>query len=539
MSRPRLRRLSSQIFAGQLVILVVTVLVGFVLFAHEEGSQLDVQYEDRAAAIAQTVAQIPQIASCLQASTPACEASIQRVASRTQELTGASYVVVIDLHRVRHSHPNPALIGQRVEEPIATLDGRTHVGVNDGSLGRSANGKAPLYTADRVMVGEISVGIVQRSISEVLWHRLPAYAGWFAVALAVGAVASWVLARRLKRRTFGLELDEIVQLLLEREATLHGIREGVIAFDLAGRVTMVNDEAQKLLRLGGAPIGDRLADLVPAGRLRDLLSGQIAGKDVVVLTEEHCLTVNRMPVVLANRPHGSVVTLRDRTEMAGLLRELDGVRSLTDSLRAQRHEFTNELHTVIGLLELGRPDEALGYLTELRGSSAELSDNLSSRILCTQIVGLLIGKAAVAHERGVVLEFSEDTWLGEIPEKAQALTTIIGNLVDNALDAVSGGAAGGRVVVALIEEDDAITLEVTDDGPGIPEGTAELIFTDGFTTKPSDGSLHRGLGLALVHRLVQRLGGEIRVSGGPGARFRVRLPQQPRAVLVPVGEAVS
>jgi two-component system CitB family sensor kinase len=299
----------------------------------------------------------------------------------------------------------------------------------------------------------------------------------------------------------------------------------VIAVDRAGRVTMVNDEARKLLDLGLVPIGERLEDLLPPGRLRGLLSGEIAGKDAVVLTDEHCLTVNRMPVLLAGHPHGAVVTLRDRTEMAGLLRELDGVHRLTDSLRAQRHEFTNSLHTVIGLLELGRGEEALGYLGELRGSTAELNEYLSSRILPTQLVGLLIGKAAEAHERGIRLEFGEDTWLGEMPDRVQALTTIVGNLIDNALDAVGGTNPDGWVRVELVDDEDEVTIAIADNGPGIPADAQDLIFLDGYTTKPSDGSLHRGLGLALVHRLVQRLGGTITVSPGPGAQFRVTLPK--------------
>jgi two-component system CitB family sensor kinase len=291
---------------------------------------------------------------------------------------------------------------------------------------------------------------------------------------------------------------------------------------------MVNDEARRLLRLGTIPIGGRLDDIVPAGRLRDVLTGRAGGQDEVVLTDDFCLTVNRMPVVLAGKPHGSVVTLRDRTEMSGLLRELHGVRSLTDSLRAQQHEFSNRMHTVAGLLELGNTQDALGYLTEVSGGAAEFAESLRARVASPLLVGLLLGKAAEASERGLVLEVSDDTWLGDTPDKVQALTTILGNLVDNAFDALVGApaaAGGGRVVVAMIENDDAIDIRVEDNGPGIPPGAAEAIFGDGYSTKPTRGSLRRGLGLALVHRLVQRLNGTITVNEGPGAVFRVHLPK--------------
>ena len=406
-----------------------------------------------------------------------------------------------------------------------------------GSVRESVNGRVPLYSPLGDQIGEVSVGRRVASVTAIFMGQLPVYAAWFGAALAVGALASYVLARRLKKRTFGLELDEIAKLLQEREAVLHGIREGMIAFDRAGRVTMVNDEARRLLGLpmfGG--VGGHLADVVPAGRLRDLLSGEIEGKDQVVLTDEYCLTVNRMPVTLAGKPHGAVVTLRDRTELSGLLRELDSVTSLTDALRAQQHEFSNRMHTVAGLLELGEPEEALQYLTDLSGAEAEFADSVRARIAPSVLVGLILAKAAVAGERGVELELTEDTWLGDTPDKVQALTTVLGNLIDNAFDAVSGpgvdpgavsdGRSGGRVLVAIVEDDDGITVRVADNGPGIPAGAAEHVFTDGFTTKPATGSMRRGLGLALVHRLVQRLGGTIAATEGPGAVFTVRLPDQ-------------
>jgi two-component system CitB family sensor kinase len=203
------RKLSTQIFVAQLAILVATILIGFVLFAHQERSQLDHQYEERAASIAQVVAGIPRIVECLDGQSGPCDGTVQQIASRTQRATGAAYVVVIDMNRVRHSHPMPRLIGKKVDEPIVTKDGHTHVGIDNGSTGRSANGKAPMYATDGRMIGEVSVGIRESSVSGALWSELPVYAGWFALALAAGTLASWVLARRLKRRTFGLELDEI------------------------------------------------------------------------------------------------------------------------------------------------------------------------------------------------------------------------------------------------------------------------------------------------------------------------------------------
>jgi two-component system, CitB family, sensor kinase len=518
------RKLSTRILASQLTILVTSMLVGFCLFAHEERAKLDAQYRDRALAIAQAAAGTPQIQAAMEYG--GAGDLVQTIAERMRRLSRAEYIVVLDLKGIRHSHPNPALIGKRVEEPLVAADGHGHTGVDHGSLCRSANGKAPLYGPSGALVGEVSAGICERAVSDTLWSELPAFALWMGLALAFGAAASYVLAWRLKRRTFGLELEEISKLLQEREAVLHGIKEGVIAFDRLGRVTIVNDEARRLLRPYAIVIGKRLDDVVPSGRMRDLLAGAEGGADASVLTDEYYLTVNRRPVVLHGRELGAVATLRDRTELSGLLRELDSVRALTDALRAQQHEFSNRMHTVAGLLELGDRDGALTYLTTAQGAEAALSESVRERVANPLVVGLILAKSVVAAERGVTLTLTEDSWLGDSPPGVQALLTILGNLVDNAIDAAAG-ASPAEVTVRLVDGA-GITLVVSDTGPGIPPGHVESIFTDGYSTKPGTDLRRRGLGLAIVHRLVRRIGGRIHVGEGPGATFTVELPDATR-----------
>ena len=515
------RRLSTQIFAAQLLILFATMAIGFALFAHQARATLDHQYQERSVAIASTVAGMADVRECLTRSTR-CTEPLQDLADRVQTETGATYVVIFNRHDVRMTHPNPRMVGVKNDEPLAVLDGHTHMGTDDGTLGLSANGKAPIWGTGGRLIGEVSVGVKETTVGGALSHQLPSYAAWFLLALAVGAIASWLLARRLKKRTFGLELDEIALLLREREATLHGIREGVIACDADDRITMVNDEARRLLGLGMTPTGGRLRDVLPEGRLLELLTRSETANDEVVLTDDFALLVNKMPVFLAGRPHGSAITLRDRTEIAGLLRELDGVRRLTDTLRAQHHEFTNHMHTVAGLIELGEHEDALAFLTDVQTDQASFADAVRERISAAPIVGLLLGKAAAAGERGVELRLTEDSWLGDTPEKVHAMTTIVGNLIDNALEAVPPDR--GRVEVEICGDEREILIQICDNGPGVPEELRDRIFLDGFTTKPAYDGLRRGIGLALVHRLVQRLGGSIEVTGTPGARFVVRLP---------------
>lgn len=307
---------------------------------------------------------------------------------------------------------------------------------------------------------------------------------------------------------------------------LHGIREGVIAFDPHGRINVVNDEARRLLGLGTA-LGCRLEEVLPDGRLRRALDGSLTGVDISVLTDDHCLAVNRMPVVLHGRELGAVVTVRDRTELVGLLRELDSIRGLTDALRAQQHEFANRMHTLAGLLELEEYDAAVEYALELSGAERAQAEQVRNRIANPLMVGLIVAKTAVAAERGIRVELSGDSLLGEHPGHLRRLLTIVGNLLDNAVEAAAcrpPATGGPQVHLTVVEADSAITVRVADTGPGVPPDAAESIFEDGWSTRPDRGTARRGLGLALVHRLVQRHRGTITLSNGPGAVFTVTLP---------------
>jgi two-component system CitB family sensor kinase len=351
---------------------------------------------------------------------------------------------------------------------------------------------------------------------------------YFACALAIGVVASLTLARRLKRSTFGLELDEIAALVQEREAMLHGIREGVITFDRDGRVTLINDEARRLIPLDADPVGHSIPDVVSHRRLSDALTGALAGSDTVVVTDDHILVVNRMPVSRDGRDLGAVVTLRDRTELEGLLRELDNVDALTDALRAQQHEFSNRMHTVAGLIELGDQEAAVRYALEVTGESAGRAEAIRERVESPELGALLLAKATVAAERGVELELTEDSRLLRTGIDANAMISIVGNLIDNAIDAAASSAGPRRVSVCLSTREELVTIRVSDTGPGVPSELAGRIFTDGFTTKSADGRRHRGIGLALVHRLVGRAGGTITMDGSGPTTFTVTLPATAR-----------
>ncbi len=527
----RQRTLASQIMIGMLGILLATVTLGGLLDIQLTRRSMDQQYEARASAIASVVAGMSEIRDALSRADQS--GTVQRLAGQLAGSAGAAYVVVTDRYGVRYSHPNPALIGKKLEEPVAVLDGRSHVGIDHGSLGRSANGKAPVLSADGRVIGQVSVGILETQVAQQVNDEIAAIALYSALALAVGAGVAYLLSRAIKRVTFGLELREIAALLQEREAMLHGIQEGVIGFDTRNRVTLMNNEARRLLQITGGGAGSPISEMVPAGRLRDVLTGTVSGVDQSVLTKDALLLVNRRPVSIAGRDVGSVVTLRDRTEMEVLIRRMNAVTGLTSALRAQEHEFTNRLHVIAGLLDLGEISEARAYLASIAEELSVSAEGLRARISPPAIAALLRAKIAVAAERSVDLMITEDSHLEASPDEQVVLLAVIGNLIDNAIDATAG-VADPRTVTVRLEQADNIRITVTDTGPGVAPEAIEDIFTDGYTTKAPRGDLRRGVGLALVDRLVSRAHGQVSVEPGPGGHFVVVLPRAQAPIQTPV-----
>ncbi|MBQ0887231.1 sensor histidine kinase [Streptomyces sp. RM72] len=536
------RRVFSQVLLMQLAIAAGVAVLATGLFLAPLGDQLDDQAMRRALAIAQTTAQQPQVVRDLRTTRPTAKGPVQREAERVREATKAEYVVVMDREGVRWSHTDPRRIGEVVStDPGQALSGREVMEIDDGTLGRSARGKVPLRDGDGEIVGAVSVGIAYDSVRARLIHAIPGLFAYAGGALAVGALASWIISRRVQRQTRDLAFSDIAGLLAEREAMLHGIREGVVALDRGGRVRLLNDEAQRLLDIGGEAVGRSPDEALGAGRTADVLAGRVTGTDLLTVRGQRVLVANRMPT----DDGGAVATLRDRTELEQLGRELDSTRGLIDALRAQDHEHANRMHTLLGLLELEMYDDAVEFVGEVVGDHRVTAEQITERIQDPLLAALLVGKATVAAERGVALWVSDRTRLPDRLVDPRGLVTIVGNLVDNALDAAAG-TPHARVEVELRAEGRAATLTVRDTGPGIPADHRELVFTAGWSTKESPAHRGRGIGLSLVRRLAERQGGSATVGQayGGGAEFVVVLPEalaeaspEP-ALTVPVTTAV-
>ena len=517
------KRVFSQVLLMQLVIAAGVAVLATGLFLAPLSKQLDNEAMRRALAIAETTAQDPHIAEGVLTTPPTSTGPVQKEAERIRLATHAEYVVVLDRHQVRWSHPTESEIGHLVStDPRDALAGKHVMEIDKGTLGRSARGKVPLRDSEGRIIGAVSVGIKYDSVRAELIGAIPELLAYAGGALAVGALAAWVISRRVQRQTRDLAFSDISALLAEREAMLHGIREGVVALDRAGRIRLLNDEAHRLLSIDDEAVGPLPDEALGEGRTADILGGRVTGTDLLTVRGQRVLVANRMPT----DDGGAVATLRDRTELEQLGRELDSTRGLIDALRAQDHEHANRMHTLLGLLELEMYDDAVDFVGEVVGDHRATAEQVTEKIQDPLLAALLVGKATVAAERGVALWVSDRTRLPDRLIDPRGLVTIVGNLVDNALDAVAG-TLHARVEIELHAEGRTAVLRVRDTGPGIPEEQRELVFTDGWSTKEPPAHRKRGIGLSMVRRLAERQGGSASVdeAHGGGAEFTVVLPE--------------
>ncbi len=542
--------------AHLLFILALTAIVGTAAFVDARDHAYD-EAGRRMAGIATTVADAPFVLQAASAADPS--ALLQPYALKVMNDAGADFVTIMAPDRTRWTHPRNEELGKPYIGSIdAALNGQVFTEVTTGTLGPSVRTIAPVKDADGKVRALVAAGVTVRTVDVAVSGRLPAVLAIALALLAGGSLASWLLGRYLRRVTRGWGPEQLGQLFAYYESVLHSVREGVILIDTQGKVVMYNDQAADLLGLpkqsadgasaagsdaastaagaSGRQMAPSLADLPLAPSLKELFESGRTALDEIHLTGSRVLVVNQGPAVgpasaagrqrgAASGAHvyGTVATIRDRTEIESLGSELETMRTLSDALRAQTHEHANRLHTIVSLMELGRAPEALDFATKDMELSQRLTDDLVSSIEEPVLGALIMGKAAEAHERGVELILNTSGSTAVTGLAVQDLVAILGNLLDNAIDAAAEAPAPRLVELTVETTGSALEITVEDSGPGIDPAAVDDVFRHGFSTK-APGPFGRGLGLALVRQAVQRLGGTMTITSPAGALFRVTLP---------------
>ncbi|MFJ4923479.1 ATP-binding protein [Streptomyces sp. NPDC088725] len=534
----RPRSLAGQLFAMQAV-LVAVVVAGCAVFAYlSDRGQADETAARQVQAAGRAVADAPSVREAIR--TPDPSALLQPYAERVRADTGVDFVTIMSTGAIRWTHPDPRQIGMPfLGRTAPALRGRTFTETYTGTLGPSIRVVTPVRDGERI-TGLVSVGITVDRVSTQLSHQVKLLLLAAGAALLLGGLGTYVINARLRRHTHGMNADELSRMHDYHQAALHAVSEGLLMLDGARRIALINDGGRELLGLDDTAVGRSVAGLgLPAPLTGTLLASE-PRVDEVHMTADRIVVVNTRPVV-GGEQRGTVITLRDHTELQALSGELDSERGFTQALRSQAHEAANRLHTVVSLIELGRVEQAVDFATAELELSQALTDQVVGAVGEPVLAALLLGKAAQANERGVELVLAEDSRIddGVLPATlpSRDLVTILGNLIDNAMDAAqSGDDARGemcdspRVTVTALVEGGQLLLGVRDTGDGVDPGDMDSVFRRGWSTRGPG----RGLGLALVQQAVHRARGTVDLSQGPegGAEFTVRLPLGAREVAV-------
>lgn len=515
--------LARQLFVLQVAVVTLVVLAGAGLAWYDADRRNRESAADQVVAVARTLAEQPAVRDAMRQPDPS--RTLQPLVEQVRASTDVAFITVMSPDGIRYTHPNADRIGEQFVGNIgaAPVSGDVFTETYTGTLGPSVRAVVPVLDDGEQVRGYVAVGIALHVLSAQLREQVITLAAAAGGALLLGAVLTHVAGVRLRRHTHGLRPDELSRMYGHHDAILHAVREGLLLVSPSGSVTLCNDGAAALL--------GRDRDAVEGGTVTGLgLPEQLAGtlgagrdvRDELHVTDDRVLLVSVSRVRGGKRELGTVATLRDHTELQQLSGQLDSMRGFTESLRSQAHESANRLHTVVSLVELGRPEEAVAFATSELELAQALTDHVVGSVGESVLAAVLLGKSAEAAERGVDVVLTEDSGVDEdavADLDSGDLVTVVGNLVDNAVDAVLD-VPDPRVEVTTRSGEQELYIRVADNGPGVRPDRAEAVFQRGWSTK-DDG---RGLGLALVGRSVRRSGGTIEVRNERGAVFEVRIP---------------
>ncbi|EME72958.1 malate sensor histidine kinase MalK [Bacillus sonorensis] len=512
------------------VVVFISLLITFFMIGSETARNIREQEQASALQTAQVIAEAPLTVQSLENGE---YKKLQAYTSRVQKITKTEFIVVMDMNSIRKTHPDPHKIGKKFAggDEQEALKGHQHISTAKGTLGVSQRAFVPVFNEKGKQLGAVAVGITLNEIQEIINRSLRPLYTVIILSICVGIIGAVIVARKVKTIMFGMEPYEIATLLNERSAMLESTKEGILAVDQKGRIKLANAEAKRLFKKMGInenPIDQDVSNLLPNNRLKQVIETKKPVNDRDVRINGLELVFNEVPIHLKKGDIvGAIATFRDKTEVKHLAEQLSGVKMYANALRAQSHEFMNKLHVILGLVQLKNYDELGKYIKDIAIYQQSETSEIINHIKNSVLAGFLLGKQSYIREQGAALEVHCST---RIPDTADTevvhdLITVIGNLLNNALDAVSASEKK-NISISFRHHDSHLDIEVSDTGVGIAEEDQEKLFEQGFSTKGSN----RGLGLYFVEQCLENLNGHIIVTSekNEGTTFSLRIPYAPK-----------
>ncbi len=507
-------------------VVLFALLIGFIIFV---GKAIEMKKEElghQALITARTVANLPTVQNHLDDSQGWNQ--IQPIVENIRTVNGSDYIVVLNMNRIRYSHPSNAQLGtlSAGKDEGPAFAEHSYVSTAKGELGVAVRGFVPVMDDDHQQIGVVIVGLLLPSTWDIIGDLHKELLMIVTITLLFGIIGSWLLARQIKKDTFQLEPHEIGKLLVERTATFQAMNEGIIAIDNQERITVFNEKAKEILSIQGELSGQYIQEVLPTFTLPKVLTTQKAIYHEEMTLENKLVLSSHVPIMINEEIVGAVAVFQDRTEMTHLAEELTGVKEFVEALRVQNHEHQNKLHTLAGLIQLDEGEKALDYIFQSSKEEENLAHFLTERIKHDSLKGLLLGKIRRGREIGIDLTIDPDSYVSTLPSKLNQhdVVIILGNLIENAFYSLQETTQEEKIIHVYVKENpDVFRIEIEDNGLGIPEEKLPHLFDKGFTTKGNNGS---GIGLYLVYNIIKNAEGNIKVEStlDEGTLFQLLFP---------------
>ncbi|UOQ94898.1 DcuS/MalK family sensor histidine kinase [Halobacillus shinanisalinarum] len=507
-----------------IVLILAFGVTGF-LISEEVADQTRKDLSEKTLNVARMVGHSPIVIKGLQFKEE--EDALQQFAEKIRELTNVRFIVVIDMQGIRKSHPDSWKIGEHFVggDEKRALEGEEYISIAEGTLGNSLRAFEPIYSFEGEQIGAVSVGILLNKVNSVVKKSQRIIYVGIGLGIVVGIIGALFLANRVKRILFGLEPYEIAGILQERSAMIESVREGIVAVNQDREIVIANAEAVRMFEkagIHGNPVGLTIEEYMPFSRLANVLVNGKKEFDQERNIEGVTFVVNRVPVKVDGQIVGAIATFRDKTELKHLAEQLTGVKLYAEALRVKSHEFMNKLHVILGMVHIGEYKKLTSYIHQLTENHQLEIDTISRFIKDPILAGFLLSKMSYAREQGVTLNVQGDSVLPEpnSPATMDEIITVIGNLIDNSIEAVQE--FSNKNIDVLIDYDgEFLFFDVVDHKGGIPVEIRDEIFNKGFSTKGEN----RGYGLFLVRKTAKNLGGDIELfTNDEYTMFSVEIP---------------
>lgn len=517
----KILKLRTKMLILSFILVLSSVSVSGLIMIFNLSSAFEKEIGERSIAIARTISQTEGIQNHL--GQDGGEEFIQPIAERVRLSTNVDYVVILDMNGIRYSHPSESRIGLKFQggDEVAAYTEQEYISKAEGDLGYAIRAFVPIMDSEGMdQIGVAVVGILSPTFQSLVSEYQTDLLLSLIWGLLIGLIGSWFLAKNVKKQTYQLEPYEISRIVEERSTIMETLDVGIIATDEKGKVNFMNTLAKNYV--GITEYTNMIVQDVLKQSLMlsyDTLKTKVTNKPFYLNKEMYLISI--YPIYVRSEFTGDLITLKNRSEINQLGEELTGVKSLVSALRAQNHEHMNKMHSIAGLIQLGKTEEALDLMIDETSHEEIMVQFLRDNITHYAISGLLLGKRSRGKELGVHVIIDQKSMLMEVVEGFMPgdIVSILGNLIDNAIEACVD--EDERQVSCLVQgSEESLYIHVEDSGKGMSEEEINNVFTEGYSSKSADG---RGLGLYLVKELVDANDGTIHIVSEPGVGTTIEI----------------